>query len=168
MEDCQLFAPSGLIQSCARSSVTFYALGLQQSWGNDRLVYSSREETVGLVYSSREGTEAWFTTVVRERPLGLQQSIDFQLSMVVIVLYLIRTGSNLYLWGGLFLSLKHKVAVCDHKTIACYRSRTAITSLNQQRYARHKKVVIWPKKFRGRQWGYNACPISFMALSPFR
>jgi len=54
---------------------------------------------VGLVYSSREGTAASFTTVVRERPLGLQQSIDFQLSMLVIVLYLIRTGSNLYSRG---------------------------------------------------------------------
>jgi hypothetical protein len=63
------------------------------------LIYSSREETVGLVYSSCEGTTAWFTAVVRERPLGLQQSIDFQLSMVVIVFYLIRTGSNLYSRG---------------------------------------------------------------------
>ena len=63
-----------------------------------------------MVYSSREGTAASFTVVVRERPLGLQQPIDFQLSMVVIVLYLIRTGSNLYSrGGGLFLFLHAKV-----------------------------------------------------------
>jgi hypothetical protein len=53
------------------------------------------------------------------------------------------TGSNLYSWGGLFLSLKHKVAVCDHKTIACYRLRTAITCLNKQRYEQQKKAAIW-------------------------
>ncbi|WP_333465520.1 hypothetical protein [Microcoleus sp. T3_B1] len=29
------------------------------------MVYSSREETAGLVYSSREGTTAWFTAVDR-------------------------------------------------------------------------------------------------------
>jgi hypothetical protein len=65
--------------------------------------------------------------------------------MLVIVLYLIRTGSNLYSWGGLFLSLKHKVAVCDHKNIACYQERTAITSLNKERQSLHKKAVIWHK-----------------------
>jgi hypothetical protein len=41
---------------------------------------------------------AWFTAVVRERPLGLQQPIDSQLSMLVIVLHLMSTGSNLYSW----------------------------------------------------------------------
>jgi len=30
-KDCELFASSALIQSCARSSVTSYELGLQQS-----------------------------------------------------------------------------------------------------------------------------------------
>jgi hypothetical protein len=144
MEDCERFASSGLIQSCARSSVTSYELGLQQSWGNGGLIYSSREETAGLVYNSREGTEAWFTAVVREQRLDLPQSIDSQLSMLVIVLHLMSTGSNLYSWGGLFLSLKHKVAVCDHKNIACYRLRTAITSLNRSRHEQHKKAVIWP------------------------
>ncbi|WP_333320684.1 hypothetical protein [Microcoleus sp. B4-C1] len=94
---------------------------------------------------------AWFTAVVRELWLGLQQSIDSQLSMLVIVLYLIRTGSNLYSWGGLFLSRKHKVAVCDHKTIACYRLRTAITDLNQQRQSLHKKAVIWQVFAGGKQ-----------------
>ncbi|MEG4248304.1 hypothetical protein [Microcoleus sp. Pol10D4] len=29
------------------------------------MVYSSREETAGLVYSSREGTTAWFTAADR-------------------------------------------------------------------------------------------------------
>ena len=151
MKDCERFAPSALIQSCARSSVTSYELGLQQSWGNGGLIYSSREETAGLVYNSREGTTAWFTTVVRERPLGLQQPWDSQLSMLVIVLHLMSTGSNLYSWGRLFLSLKHKVAVCDHKTIACYRERTAITSLNKQRHEQHKKAIIWPKKSGGKE-----------------
>jgi hypothetical protein len=71
-----------------------------------------------LVYSSREGTAAWFTAVVRERRLHLQQSIDFQLSMVVIVLYLIRTGSNLYSRGGaLFLFVHVKVRSAIAKTL---------------------------------------------------
>jgi hypothetical protein len=109
MEDCELFAPSAFSQCCARSAVPSYALGLQQSWGNG-----------GLVYSSREGTAAWFTAVVREQRLdlqqswgngglglqqpwgngglGLQQPINSQLSMLVIVLHLMSTGSNLYSW----------------------------------------------------------------------
>jgi len=53
MKDCELFAPSAFIQSCARSAVPSYALGLQESWGNSGLVYSSREGTARLVYSSR-------------------------------------------------------------------------------------------------------------------
>ena len=61
---------------------------------------------------------AWFTAVVRERPLGLQQPIDSQLSMLVIVLYLIRTGSNLYSQGGaLFLFLDAKVRFVITKTL---------------------------------------------------
>ena len=62
--------------------------------------------------------------------------------MLVIVLHLISTGSNLYSWGGLFLSLKHKVAVCDHKTIACYRERTAKSSVNKEMHEQHKKAAI--------------------------
>jgi hypothetical protein len=157
MKDCKLFAPSALIQSCAWSCVTSYGLGLQQSWGNGVLGLQQPRGNCDLVYSSREGTVAWFTTVVRKRRawftavvrelwLDLQQSIDSQLSMLVIVLHLISTGSNLYSWGGWFLYLKYKVAVCDHKTIACYRLRTAITSLNRQTQSLHKKAVIWPKK----------------------
>ncbi|WP_216670563.1 hypothetical protein [Microcoleus asticus] len=34
-----------------------------------------------------------------------------------------------------------KSPVCDRKTIACYRERTAITSLNKQRQSLHKKAV---------------------------
>jgi hypothetical protein len=95
-------------------------------------VYSSREGTVASFTAVVRKRRAWFTAVVRELWLDLQQSIDSQLSMLVIVLYLIRTGSNLYSWGRLFLSLKHKVAVCDHKNIACYQERTAKTSLNSK------------------------------------
>jgi hypothetical protein len=137
-------------------AVTSYALGLQPSWGNGVLGLQQPWGNCDLVYSSREGTVAWFTTVVRKRRawftavvrelwLDLQQSIDSQLSMLVIVLYLIRTGSNLYSWGGLFLSLKHKVAVCDHKNIACYQERTAITSPNRLWHEQHKKAAIWPE-----------------------
>jgi hypothetical protein len=68
--------------------------------------------------------------------------------MLVIVLHLISTGSNLYSWGGLFLSLKHKVAVCDHKTIACYRERTAITSLNRSKARTAQKSSNLTDKFR--------------------
>jgi hypothetical protein len=105
-------------------------------------VYSSREGTAAWFTAAVRKRRAWFTAVVRELWLDLQQLSDSQLSMLVIVLYLIRTGSNLYSWGGLFLSLKHKVAVCDHKNIACYQERTAKTSLNKQRQSLHKKVVI--------------------------
>jgi len=41
---------------------------------------------------------AWFTAVVREQRLDLYQPIDSQLSMFVIVLHLMSTGSNLYSW----------------------------------------------------------------------
>jgi hypothetical protein len=146
MKDCELFAPSGLIQSCARSSVTSYALGLQSPWGNYGFIYSSREGTVASFTAVVRKRRAWFTAVVRERPLSLQQPINSQLSMLVIVLHLISTGSNLYSWGGLFLYLKYKVAVCDRKTIACYRERTAITSPNRSRHEQRKKAAIWPKK----------------------
>jgi hypothetical protein len=61
-------------------------------------VYSSREETVASLTAVVRKRRAWFTAVVRERPLGLQQPIDSQLSMLVIVLHLISTGSNLYSW----------------------------------------------------------------------
>ncbi|MEG4809773.1 hypothetical protein QUA82_18205 [Microcoleus sp. F8-D3] len=84
---------------------------------------------------------AWFTAAVREQRLDLPQSIDSQLSMLVIVLHLINTDSNLYSWGRLFLSLKYKVAVCDRKTIACYRLRTAITSPNRSRHEQQKKAA---------------------------
>jgi hypothetical protein len=49
---------------------------------------------------------AWFTAVVRERPLGLQQPIDSQLLMLVIVLHLMSTGSNLYSWEVHYFYLK--------------------------------------------------------------
>jgi hypothetical protein len=52
--------------------------------------------------------------------------------------------------GGLFLYLKHKVAVCDRKNIACYQNSTATTSLNKQRHARHKKAVIWQEIVGGK------------------
>jgi hypothetical protein len=39
-----------------------------------------------------------------------------------------------------------KSLVCDHKNIACYRERTAITSPNRQRQSLHKKAIIWPRK----------------------
>ncbi len=145
MKDCDLFPPCSLIQSCARSSVTSYALGLQQSWGNCGFIYSSREGTAAWFTAVMRKQRAWFTAVVRELRLDLQQSIDFQLSMLVIVLHLISTGSNFYSWGGLFLYLKDKVAVCDRKTIACYRERTAITSPNGKGNEQHKKAASWPK-----------------------
>jgi len=47
--------------------------------------------------------------------------------------------------------LHELVTVCDHKNIACYRERTAITSLNKQMHARHKKVVIWQESAGGKQ-----------------
>ncbi|MEG3887640.1 hypothetical protein QT971_25950 [Microcoleus sp. herbarium19] len=43
--------------------------------------------------------------------------------------------------GGYFLSAR-KSPVCDRKTIACYRERTAKTSLNQQRHEQHKKAAV--------------------------
>jgi hypothetical protein len=41
--------------------------------------------------------------------------------------------------------------VCDRKNIACYRERTAITSLNKQMHARHKKAAIWQEIAGGKQ-----------------
>ncbi|MEG4076167.1 hypothetical protein QUA30_26475 [Microcoleus sp. Pol14C2] len=46
------------------------------------------------------------------------------------------------LMGVDYFSLHTLVMVCDRKTIACYRERTAITSLNKQRQSLHKKAVI--------------------------
>jgi len=99
MKECELFAPSALIQSCARISVTSYALGgsisyLQKHFfwllpssffllpSSSFLLAPNSNFWLGCfhwdaphsVYSSREGTEAWFTTAVRERRLDLQQS----------------------------------------------------------------------------------------------
>ncbi|MEG4035288.1 hypothetical protein QUA03_15810 [Microcoleus sp. S36b_A4] len=41
--------------------------------------------------------------------------------------------------------------VCDHKNIACYRERTAITDLNKQMHSRPKKAVIWQVFAGGKQ-----------------
>jgi len=44
-----------------------------------------------------------------------------------------------------------KSQVCDHKNIAYYRERTAITCLNNQMHARHKKAAIWQEIAGGKQ-----------------
>ncbi|MEG3904791.1 hypothetical protein QT987_22785 [Microcoleus sp. SVA1B4] len=42
----------------------------------------------------------------------------------------------------MFFFLHELLRVCDRKTIACYRERTAKTDLNKQRHEQHKKAVI--------------------------
>jgi hypothetical protein len=45
--------------------------------------------------------------------------------------------------GGGYFSSARISQVCDHKTIACYRERTAITSPNGKGNEQHKKAAIW-------------------------
>ncbi|AFZ10925.1 hypothetical protein Osc7112_6840 (plasmid) [Oscillatoria nigro-viridis PCC 7112] len=63
-----------------------------------------------------------------------------------------------------------KNLVCDHKTIACYRLRTAITSPNRSRHEQHKKGSNLTEKFR-RKAGYfqvNTGKMQSLQIPAFR
>jgi hypothetical protein len=75
--------------------------------------------------------------------------------------------------SGCIIFCQHElVRVGDRKNIACYRERTAITSLNQQRHEQHKKAVIWQeiagvcRIFSGK-YRYSAVPANACNLTDF-
>jgi hypothetical protein len=112
---------------------------------------------------------ASFTAVVRERPLGLQQPIDFQLSMVVIVFYLIRTGSNLYSRGV------HYFCFCTQKSGLRSQKHCLLAKLNSHNQPQQTKARTAQKssnlteKFR-RKAGYfqvNTGRMQFLQMPVF-